>query len=149
MKVITADLNLNQPFELGGQKLRYSGLWRAQWNRTPLTPQDMFSIGGRFTVRGFDGESSLLGDRGWLVRNDIGWALGASGAELYAGVDYGEVGGLFVDHLIGSHLAGGVVGLRGVFQGLAYDVFVGSPVSKPQGFRTASVTGGLSLNYSF
>ena len=109
----------------------------------------MFAIGGRFTVRGFDGELTLSGDRGWLVRNDIGLALGASGAELYAGIDYGEVGGLFVDQLIGNRLAGGVIGLRGVFQGLTYDVFVGTPFSKPEGFRTASVTGGLSLNYSF
>lgn len=50
----------------------YSGLIRAQWNRTPLTPQDRFAIGGRYTVRGFDGETSLMGERGWLLRNDIG-----------------------------------------------------------------------------
>ncbi|MDL9998619.1 ShlB/FhaC/HecB family hemolysin secretion/activation protein [Variovorax sp. J22P240] len=149
MRIITADLGVNLPFELNGQTLRYSGLWRAQWNRTPLTPQDMFSIGGRFTVRGFDGELTLSGDRGWLVRNDIGLALGASGAELYAGIDYGEVGGLFVDQLIGSHLAGGVIGLRGVFQGLNYDMFVGAPINKPEGFRTASVTAGFNLNFSF
>jgi hemolysin activation/secretion protein len=84
MKVLTAELNANVPFKLGKQKLRYSGLWRAQWNRTPLTPQDRFSMGGRYSVRGFDGESPLLGDRGWLIRNDIGWAIAQSGAELYA-----------------------------------------------------------------
>ena len=32
----------------------------------------IFSIGGRYTVRGFDGEASLMGERGWLLRNDIG-----------------------------------------------------------------------------
>jgi len=44
-------------------------------------------------VRGSDGEISLMGERGWLVRNDIGWAIptdsGQSGAELYVGADYG------------------------------------------------------------
>ena len=105
---------LNAPFTLGEQKLRYAGLWRAQWNRTPLTPQDRFAIGGRYTVRGFDGETSLLGDRGWLIRNDIGWALGESGAELYVGIDYGQVGGPSTEQLLGRHLAGGVIGLRGV-----------------------------------
>ena len=149
MRIITADLGLSLPFRVGDQKLRYSGLWRAQWNRTALTPQDTFAIGGRFSVRGFDGESALAGDRGWLVRNDLSLALGESGAELYAGVDYGEVGGLFVDQLIGHHLAGGVIGLRGVFHDLNYDLFVGAPISRPQGFRTASVTAGLSLIYSF
>lgn len=149
MKMITADLNLNQPFELGGQKLRYSGLLRAQWNRTWLTPQDQFAIGGRFTARGFDGENTLMGDRGWLVRNDIGLSLGQSGAELYAGIDHGEVGGLFVDQLIGRRLTGGVIGLRGAWAGLSYDFFVGAPIKKPEGYQTANVTVGFSLNYMF
>ncbi|MET0543322.1 MAG: ShlB/FhaC/HecB family hemolysin secretion/activation protein, partial [Variovorax sp.] len=52
----TAEVNANVPFKLGAQTLRYAGLWRAQWNATPLTPLDRFAIGGRYTVRGFDGE---------------------------------------------------------------------------------------------
>ncbi len=149
MKLFTADLGLNLPFDFAGQKLRYAGLWRAQWNRTWLTPQDQFAIGGRFTVRGFDGEASLMGDRGWLVRNDIGLALGASGAELYAGIDHGEVGGLFVDQLVGRRLTGGVVGVRGAYQGLSYDFFIGAPIRKPDGFRTSGVAAGFNLNFSF
>lgn len=149
LRVITSDLGLNAPFALVGQKLRYIGLWRAQWNRTPLTPQDRFGIGGRYTVRGFDGESSLLGERGWLLRNDIGWALGGSGAELYLGADYGQVGGPSTAYLLGRHLAGSVIGVRGAFKGLSYDFFAGTPISKPRGYRTARTTAGFSLNYSF
>jgi hemolysin activation/secretion protein len=148
-RIVTADIALSLPFTLGGQKLRYGGLWRAQWNRTALTPLDQFGIGGRYTVRGFDGETSLLSDRGWLVRNDLGWTLGDSGAELYAGVDYGEVGGPSAELLLGRRLAGGVLGLRGAFKGLNYDVFVGAPITKPEGFRTAAVTAGFNLIYSF
>lgn len=159
MKLTTAEVSLNAPFSLnpGGseastQKLRYSGLIRAQWNATPLTPQDRFAIGGRFSVRGFDGEISLLGDRGWLVRNDIGWAMGQSGAELYAGIDYGHVGGRSTLNTIGKDLAGGVVGVRGALGGasrLSYDFFVGTPINKPVGYRTAKVTSGFNLNVSF
>ena len=149
MKLYTSDVNLNIPFTLVGQKLRYTALWRAQWNRTPLTPQDRFAIGGRYTVRGFDGETSLAGDRGWLLRNDIGFALGQSGAELYAGIDYGEVGGPSAKFLLGSHLAGGVIGLRGAVTGLNYDLFIGAPIGMPEGYRTAKVTGGINLNYAF
>lgn len=148
-RLLSAELGLNAPFELGAQKLRYAGLWRGQWNRTPLTPQDRFSIGGRYTVRGFDGESSLMGERGWLLRNDIGWALGASGAELYLGIDYGRVGGLSTEQLAGRHLSGGVIGLRGAWKGLNYDLFVGAPISKPEGYRTARTTAGFNLNFSF
>ena len=148
-RIATAELGLNAPFALGAQKLRYSGLWRAQWSRSALTPQDRFSIGGRYTVRGFDGEASLMGDRGWLLRNDIGWALGASGAELYLGIDHGQVGGRSALQLETRHLSGGVIGLRGAWQGLNYDFFVGAPIAKPEGFRTAGTTAGFNLNYSF
>lgn len=153
MKLYTAELSLNAPFKLGDQKLRYSGLIRAQWNNTPLTPQDRFAIGGRYTVRGFDGETSLLGDRGMLIRNDIGWALpwkdGQSGAEMYVGADYGQVGGRSTVDLLGRHLAGAVIGVRGSWSKLSYDFFVGAPISKPQGYRTAKVTAGFNLNASF
>ncbi|WP_418120494.1 ShlB/FhaC/HecB family hemolysin secretion/activation protein [Variovorax sp. 350MFTsu5.1] len=149
LRLYTADISLNAPFKLGEQKMRYSGLIRAQWNRTPLTPQDRFAIGGRYTVRGFDGETSLMGERGWLIRNDIGWAVGQSGAELYVGADYGHVGGRSTVDLLGRSLAGAVVGVRGQWSKLSYDFFIGAPISKPEGYRTAKVTLGFNLNASF
>lgn len=148
-RMTTAELGLTAPFELGAQKLRYCGLWRAQWSPGALTPQDRFSMGGRYSVRGFDGEASLMGDRGWLLRNDIGWALGASGAELYLGIDHGQVAGVSARQLEGRRLSGGVIGLRGGWKGLNYDLFVGAPIAKPEGFRTAATTAGFNLNYSF
>ncbi|WP_342317292.1 ShlB/FhaC/HecB family hemolysin secretion/activation protein [Lysobacter sp. FW306-1B-D06B] len=148
MKVITADAQLNMPFQIGNQALRYTGSWRAQWNRTPLTPQDRFAIGGRYTVRGFDGEVSLTGERGWLVRNDLGLTLGG-GQELYVGADYGHVGGPATAWQLGDHLAGAVVGLRGGWKGGYWDVFVGAPIDKPNGFPTAYTTTGFSLGWSF
>lgn len=148
MKVITADAQLTVPFQLGHQPLRYSASWRAQWNRTPLTPQDRFAIGGRYTVRGFDGEVSLTGERGWLVRNDLGLALGA-GQELYLGADYGHVGGPSTQWQLGDHLAGMAIGLRGGWKGLSWDAFVGAPLVKPAGYPTAYTTFGFSLGASF
>lgn len=153
LKLTTLDVSLNAPFKLniggGDQKFRYSGLFRGQWNSTPLTPQDRFAIGGRYTVRGFDGETSLLGDRGLLIRNDIGWAMGQSGAEMYIGTDYGQVGGQSTVGLLGRHLAGAVIGVRGQWTKLSYDFFVGAPISKPEGYRTAKVTLGFNLNAGF
>jgi hemolysin activation/secretion protein len=149
MKLYTAEVSLNAPFKLGAQKLRYSGLIRAQWNRTPLMSQDRFAIGGRYTVRGFDGETSLMGERGWLIRNDIGWAMGQSWAELYVGADYGHVGGRSTADLLGRNLAGAVLGVRGQWSKLNYDLFMGAPISKPEGYRTAKTTFGFNLNASF
>jgi len=148
-RLISAEANLSLPFRLAGQSFRYLGNWRAQWNRTPLVPQDRFSIGGRYTVRGFDGESILMAERGWLIRNDLGWQTLASGQELYLGLDHGQVGGQSADLLIGKRLTGAVLGLRGGYGKLAWDLFTGRPLKKPDGFQTARNTTGFNLTMSF
>jgi len=148
-KVWNADVSLSVPFQLAQQNLRYLGALRAQWNETPLVPQDRFAIGGRYSVRGFDGAMILSADRGWTLRNDVGLILGGSGQELYLGLDYGEVGGQSSQYLVGTKLAGTVLGLRGGILGGSYDIFVGQPIKKPDGFRTANTTAGFSLNWSY
>ncbi|MCL7714455.1 ShlB/FhaC/HecB family hemolysin secretion/activation protein [Stenotrophomonas mori] len=147
-RIFTADAQLTVPFRLGRQSLRYSASWRAQWNRSLLVPQDRFSIGGRYSVRGFDGELTLTGERGWLLRNELGVALGG-GQEAYVGADYGHVGGPATQWQMGNALAGVALGLRGGTPHAHWDVFVGSPVHKPVGFPTAYTTFGFSLGASF
>lgn len=146
--VVTADAQLQLPWQWGRQALRYVAAWRAQWNRTALVPQDRFAIGGRYSVRGFDGEVSLSGERGWLLRNELGVALGA-GQEFYLGADYGHIGGRAAQWQRGDHLAGAVLGLRGGALGLNWDFFVGNPLHKPRGFPTAYTTTGFSLAAAF
>ena len=148
-QVISANAQLQLPFTLGEQRLRYIAGWRGQWNRTPLIPQDRFSIGGRYTVRGFDGEQILSAERGWTFSNDLGLSLANTGQELYLGVDYGEVGGHSTQYLSGRRLAGAVVGLRGGYKQFSYDLYTGKPLEKPKGFQTADVTSGFSANWSF
>lgn len=157
------DATATVPFALGATQLRYSGTLKVQDNFSPLTPQDRFAIGGRYTVRGFDGESSLSAERGWTLRNDLSLPLGKNGNdqgahELYVGVDAGEVGGPSSTALLGNTLSGAVLGVRGAFKPegalpktaqLQYDLFVGGPLSKPAGFRTADTTAGFSLNLTF
>lgn len=148
LRLIAADASLAKPFSLLGLGMRYNLAWRAQWNRTPLTPQDRFAIGGRYTVRGFDGENMLSADHGWLLRNDLSVGLGG-GAEAYFGLDHGRVGGPAAVYLIGRELEGAVLGLRGSLYSLSYDFFVGRPLKKPAGFVTARTTSGFMLNQSF
>ncbi|WP_038232133.1 ShlB/FhaC/HecB family hemolysin secretion/activation protein [Xylella fastidiosa] len=147
-KIYFADLQFNLPFQLGHQSLRYTGSWRAQWNRTPLITQDRFSIGGRYTVRGFDGETTLIGERGWLLRNDLGLSLGG-GQEAYLALDYAHIGGASAYLQQGNHLAGTALGLRGGHRSLFWDVFVGAPINRPRTFSNAYTVTGFSLNWSF
>jgi hemolysin activation/secretion protein len=139
----------NQPFAIAAQRLRYTLAMRAQYSWTSLLPQDRFSIGSRFSVRGFDEQRMLSADRGWLVRNDLGVSLGRSGQEVYLGLDYGEVSGRHSEQLAGKHLAGLAVGLRGGAQGVAYDVFAGRALSAPAGFSTQGLNVGFSLSWSY
>jgi hemolysin activation/secretion protein len=148
-KLITADMNYSLPFKMAEQNLRWSSNWRAQWNRTPLTPQDRFSIGSRYSVRGFNGENSLSAERGFTWRNELAAALGESGQETYLALDHGRIGGPSSDLLVGKKLTGMAIGLRGGWKGLQYEIFVGHPLNKPDNFRASSTTGGFNLNYSF
>src|SRR5450830_210766 len=147
--LFVADATINAPFQIAGRRLRYNGSVRAQWNGGVVPSQDQFSIGGRYTVRGFDGELILQAERGWLVRNELALALGQSNHEAYAGIDAGQVSGPSAQYLLGERLAGAVIGLRGAFWKVSYDAFIATPLNKPEGFRTAAVTGGFSINFAF
>ena len=148
-ELVTATAQVQTPFKVGAQGWVYQGNWRWQNNRSRLIPQDQFRIGGRFTVRGFDGQSSLMAERGWLLRNEVNTALGDSGQRLYLALDHGRVNGPGVQELLGQQLTGSAVGVSGKINFLTYDLFVGAPVRKPVGFRTASKTYGFSLAASF
>lgn len=147
-KIITARLNLNYPFKLATQHFNFGSYWEAQWNKTTLVPQDRFSIGGRYTVRGFDGEMTLLAERGWFSRNTLSMRLGQTQQQIYTGIDFGHVSGESADFLLGQSLAGWVVGIKGHWKGLFYDLFAGTSLDKPKGFE-AGRTIGFSLTYQY
>jgi len=153
MEILTLDATFSLPFSVqapwGRQGLQYVADIRAQSNFTPLTPQDRFAIGNRYTVRGFDGQLTLSADRGWFLRNDFSAWIGESGQAVFIGLDYGEVGGESSDFLLGKQLAGSVIGMRGAYRNLSYDLFLGKALKKPRGFETASTAAGFNLNLSF
>lgn len=145
-RILRTDARLSLPFALAGERFRYDVAWQRQTSNTPLTAQEQFSIGGRWTVRGFDGERTLNADRGWTVRNDLSWQLPLAGSEFYLAADYGEVAGKGTEYLVGNHLAGGAAGLRGSIWKVSYDMFAGVPFSRPEGFKTSPATFGFNLN---
>lgn len=145
-RMLNADLALQLPLT---SALAWSTSWRGQWNRTPLVPQDRFAIGGRYTVRGFDGESSLSAERGWLLRSDLTWNLAGTRHQFYAAIDHGRVSGPSAANLAGTRLTGGAVGWRTQLGHLQAEFFAGAPIRKPTSFRTARVATGFNLNYDY
>ncbi|GHE21165.1 ShlB/FhaC/HecB family hemolysin secretion/activation protein [Halomonas urumqiensis] len=153
MRMWLVNASVRIPFEFIDQHWSYHGVAVGQWHDTPLTPQDRFTIGGRYSVRGFDGESILSGDSGLLIRNEISTLLGQGPYSLYLGLDWGRVSGQSTQMQVGDELAGAVIGLRSQWElGSArssIDLFLGQPIYKPEGFRTASQDFGFSINLQF
>lgn len=139
-QIRTANASLAVPLQLAGQNFRYQGSVRVQRAATLLPVFEHFSIGNRYSVRGFDGASTLAAEDGWLLRNDFAWTIGRSGHEIFFGLDAGAVGGPNADTLLGKSLAGAVLGVRGRHSRFNYEITIGRPLNKPDGFNTEQST---------
>ncbi|WP_432652757.1 ShlB/FhaC/HecB family hemolysin secretion/activation protein [Providencia vermicola] len=150
-KVMQFSASASIPFRVSDQQLRFETQYLRQISDRQLTPQDQFSIGNRWTVRGFDGERTLSADQGWTLRNTLSWVTPIPNQELYLGADYGEIGGHGTYRNLGNHLAGGAIGLRGAISAanLSYDLSIGTPFSKPDGFKTDPATFAFSVNWNY
>lgn len=142
----SADIRINYPFAFLNQAAQYRVNWKGQYAPKVLVPQDRFYIGGRYSVRGFDGEIMLSGDNGHFLQQELNVSLPFN-TQFYAGVDQGWVGG---EHSIAGqrYLAGGVVGIRNYFQGIYLDAFAGHGLVAPKSLKRDLVT-GFSLSYSY
>ncbi len=148
-QITTLSAQLATPFTVGTLPLKYALVARAQYSATPLLPQDRFSIGSRYTVRGFDEQNFLSAEHGWVLRNDLSLPLAQTAQSVYLGIDLGAVSGPSTKMLVGRRLSGMVAGWRGGFNQFSYDLFVGQPLARPEGFKTASAMLGFSLNLFF
>ncbi|MHA6893533.1 ShlB/FhaC/HecB family hemolysin secretion/activation protein [Ralstonia pseudosolanacearum] len=138
-QIETANASLYWPFKLASQVFEFSSNWAIQHARTRVLPSDYFTIGNRYTVRGFDGQLTLSAEDGWYWRNELAWRV--AGQAIYGGIDVGKVHGPSAGDLLGEQLVGAVIGVRGRvpsgrYAAVNYDLSFGWPLSKPAGFRT-------------
>ncbi len=152
-KMAVLDANLSVPFAIAQQPFRYVATFHGQYTGNTLYYIDDLTIGSRYTVRGFDGETMLAASRGFYWRNELQAPIGQTGMAVYAGLDYGRVWGAQPVALVGTQLAGAVIGVKGSFTtrfgGYGYDLFAGTPVYKPSGFPTNRGTLGFQLTAQF
>ncbi|MGN7789333.1 ShlB/FhaC/HecB family hemolysin secretion/activation protein [Enterobacter sp. 22452] len=148
-RIITLSIDGTFPFSVGTQSLSYEPHFKQQTSPDRLTQPDKFTLGNRWTVRGFDGESSIYADKGWYLRNDVNLNLPKWGMQPYIGADYGEVSGSENDYWSGAHIAGAVIGVRGVKGQLGYDIFAGTSLAKPSDMHSSPVTLGFSVQWQY
>jgi len=143
----SADIRYSQPFTILNQLVQYRLNWRGQFAPKILVPQDRFYIGGRYSVRGFDGDVMLSGDNGHYLQQEFSWNSPIPATQFYAGIDQGWVNGR--NSYSGQrHLIGSVFGTRSYFKGIYLDTFVGHGIEAPKVIKKEWVT-GFSLNFSY
>lgn len=145
-------MDYRNPFTLGKTNLVHTSSLYAQWTMggDRLYGSDMLSMGNRYTVRGFDGEYTLMSESGWYLRNELAFPLAKVPMEIYAGLDVGAVYGPSSETLVGRTIAGSALGIRGQMKaGIYYDGFIGMPVYKPDGYHTSNTVAGFTISYRF
>lgn len=148
----TLSASVSVPFKIGSQPLQYQASLRAQHTRDLSLSVDQIAIGNRYSVRGFDGDSVLLAESGYYLRNEFSTPLkliDGIDSIAYAGIDAGRVWGPSTALLLGDRLAGAAIGVRGQWHSLQFDFAVGTPLYKPEDFRTRRWNPYLSLTYAF
>lgn len=140
------DADFIAPVAFGdGYDAQYNLSIRAQKSDQRIYGSEFFSIGGWYSVRGFDGEQTLSAEDGIVIRNELRFPIEKYPHQLYVALDYGKVSGPSTKYLLGTELVGGAIGMRGKIGILNYDAFVGWPIKKPDGFICDSRTYGFML----
>lgn len=143
------DLTYMKSIPIGDKKLQYRFTFSGQYTKDYLYAAECMSIGNRYTVRGFDGEQTLIGEKGFYVQNELSIPI-PDKHQLFMGIDYGCVSGSSTKEYTIKSLLGAVVGLRGqVIKNMQYEIFVGWALKKPEELITAKQSYGFQCAYKF
>ena len=146
------DVDYRKPFIMGHRPASFTSSFHGQWVQggKRLYSVDTINIGNRYSIYGFDGEYTLMGDSGWYVRNEVSSVIPRLNTEVYLGLDVGAVYGKSTESLVGKTIAGTAVGVRGNYaSGLLFDAFVSTHLYKPQGYHTKKFYSGFTVGYRF
>ncbi|SUO95145.1 ShlB/FhaC/HecB family hemolysin secretion/activation protein [Suttonella ornithocola] len=147
MGILSADVHWNMPFHFQGKSFDWDSRWHGQMNTTKLTPLDRLSIGGRYSVRGYESGIALAAEKGFYTQNTLNYHYKPT-HHLYLGLDAGYVGGRSAKQLPGQYLLGGAVGVKGSHQwhgNWDYDAYIGKALAYPSGFKPDTFTLGFSF----
>lgn len=144
------DVDYRKPFIMGHRPASFTSSFHGQWVQggKRVYSVDTINIGNRYSIYGFDGEYTLMGDSGWYVRNEVSSVIPRLNTEVYLGLDVGAVYGKSTEALVGKTIAGTALGVRGNYaSGLLFDAFVSTPLYKPQGYHTKKFYSGFTVGY--
>jgi hemolysin activation/secretion protein len=145
--IATANVAVDTSFAIGARRAAYRGTFTVQHAAVPVPSTEFLQIGGRYTVRGFDGNATLAARSGWVLRNELS-TRAMAGVATYVALDAGGVSGDTVTSG-GRTLIGGALGVRGSYRRVSFDVALGMPLLKPSALHSASPTLDVQLAARF
>jgi hemolysin activation/secretion protein len=150
-RVYTLNANASVPFKIQNSSWKYSGTVKVQHARRPTPGSELFSLGSRYTVRGFDESFSISGEDGLLLRNELAYLYGANKRQqVYLGLDWGKIKGPSTESAIATTLAGAAIGVKGSYKRMNYDLSVGIPLNSPDYYKGKNDLAFYgSLSYQF
>lgn len=149
--VYTLNATASIPFQLKQSHWKYSASLKAQRAGRPTPNSELFSLGSRYTVRGFNETFSISGEDGIQIRNELAYLYGKDQRQqVYLGLDWGKIKGPATDNAIATQLMGSAIGVRGNYHSVNYDVAIGMPIKGPEHIahkHKPSVYGTLSYQF--
>ena len=149
------NLAAGRSFKVLSQAWRIQSQLRWQHTSTSLPQNEYVSIGGRYSIRGFDGEQTLSSESGGYWRNELSLTLPPSQTvpgfhETYLALDAGRITGAQSAGLPQKSLIGTAIGLRGSAGRVGYDLSIGWPLAKPDSLVTArpAIAAYISVDFS-
>lgn len=145
----TIDISVIAPIKIIGLNANYLGVIRGQYTDNRVYASEFFSIGSRYSVRGFGDEIVLSSEGGFYSQNEISIQTKNRLLQPYFGLDAGLISGPSQKNALGDHLVGGFMGLKGAWKDLSYNLFYAQGIESPTEFEVKGSTIGASFNYVF
>ena len=141
----------NKPWQISGQNLQYNLKVQGQYATKLPTPNDLYYIGGRGSVRGFKEGDYLTGEHGFSLQQELIWqipnAFGKQQTQGYIAFDQGRVAGEY-SRSDAKKLLGAAIGARHYHKNISLDGFVARGLYAPN-FIAKETVFGVSAQYQF
>lgn len=142
----TLDLGFNKYFDTSNN-LKYNFSLRGQSSHNNLFGTEEISMGGVYTVRGFN-DTGLSGNTGFYIRNEmsINYNINEIIFMPYLGLDYGYV--MENENNIGGDIAGSSIGTRMYWKDMSFEIFYNVPLKDSEYTKDES-SNFLGLNFVY
>lgn len=142
---INLDMEYNKRLQISALPGYYTVKLGAQYAPAALILQDQFTLGSRWSVRGFENSGGIDGDSGFYLQNTLTMLTNLKAMEYYLGLDYGEISNASLARH--ARLLGAVTGIKGQAYGLGYHFSLSTPLFYPTTLNSDNYVINFNLSW--